>query len=101
MEDLGAPAYKIASFEIVDIPLIKYTIPENPDNFNRYGNELEIEEAIEAARDAGCKELALCIVYSYPAPIEDCNLNQIVTLRERFGVPVGSLTIVRATLPQL
>jgi len=92
LEELNSPAYKIASFEAVDLPLIKYVASTGKPVIISTGmaNAEEIEEAIEAAREGGCKELAILhCVSSYPASAKDYNLKTIVDMRERFSLPVG------------
>ncbi|EJB8465433.1 TPA: pseudaminic acid synthase [Acinetobacter baumannii] len=92
LEDLNAPAYKIASFEAVDLPLIKYVASTGKPMIISTGmaDKEEICEAIQAAYDGGCKELVvLHCVSGYPAPAEDYNLLTMVDMAKSFNVPVG------------
>ena len=92
LEDFNVPAYKIASFEVVDLPLIKYVASTGKPIIISTGmaNAEEIEEAITAAREGGCTELAILhCVSGYPAQAEDYNLVTITDIINRFGVVTG------------
>jgi len=92
LEDLNAPAYKIASFEAVDLPLIRYAASTGKPLIISTGmaDAEEIAEAIEAAREGGCTELAILhCVSGYPAPADQYNLHTIADMIARFGVVTG------------
>jgi len=92
LEEMGVPAYKIASFEIVDIPLIRRIARTGKPIIMSTGMATlaEIDEAVQAIHDEGNNQLALLKCTSaYPAPPEEMNLRTIPHLAEAFGVPVG------------
>lgn len=92
LEKLNVPAYKIASFELVDIPLIKYVASTGKPLIMSTGmaNLAEIEVAVNAAQQVGAKQLALLhCVSGYPAPAEDYNLLTLADMRKHFNLEVG------------
>ena len=92
LEDLNTPAYKLASFEIIDLPLIKYIAQTGKPMIISTGMASldEISMAVETARENGCKDLVLLhCISSYPAPAEQSNLRTIPDLSKRFGVLAG------------
>ncbi len=92
LEELDVPAYKIASFEMTDLPLVKYVAQTGKPMIISTGmaNLKEIEEVVQIAKDNGCQDLVLLhCISSYPAPIEQSNLRTIPDLAERFGVLSG------------
>ena len=92
LENLNVPAYKVASFEMTDLPLIKYIASTRKPLIISTGmaNLEEIKEMIITAREAGCKDLlVLHCLSSYPAPIEQSNLLTIPDLSKKLGVQIG------------
>jgi N-acetylneuraminate synthase len=92
LESLKTPAYKIASFELTDLPLIEYVAKTGKPMILSTGmaTEQEIEEAVTSARKSGCDELVLLhCISSYPTPIDQAHLRQISALAEKFKVPIG------------
>lgn len=92
LENLNNPIYKIASFEITDIPLIKYIASKHKPVILSTGIAMEedIQLALDTLRNNGCDDVILLKCTSaYPAPIEDANLLTIPDLKRRFGVKVG------------
>ncbi|MDH5325758.1 MAG: pseudaminic acid synthase [Gammaproteobacteria bacterium] len=92
LEDLNVPAYKIASFEAIDLPLIKYVAQTRKPMIISTGmaSYTEIQEAVEVAKENGCDDLILLhCISSYPAPIEQSNLRTINDLSQSFGVIAG------------
>ena len=92
LETLDVPAYKIASFEITDIPLIEYIASKNKPVIISTGiaTKDDIELALEACRRMGNNNIALLkCTSSYPAPIEEANLAMIKDMAERYNVITG------------
>lgn len=92
LENLNTPAYKIASFEVTDLPLIRYVASTKKPMIISTGmaNLEEISEAVEVAHQNGCTELVLLhCISSYPAPVEQSNLKTIPELANKFRVVSG------------
>lgn len=92
LESLDVPMYKIASMEIVDLPLIKMAAQTGKPLIISVGTAslAEVAEAVEAARDGGCEDLTLlACTSSYPALASDANLRRIPAMRQIFGTKVG------------
>ncbi|MBT4951790.1 MAG: pseudaminic acid synthase [Pelagibacteraceae bacterium] len=92
LEDLNTPAYKIASFEIVDIPLIKYVASTKKPIIISTGmaNDSEIKDAVNACYESGCNNLALLhCVSGYPASSADYNLKTITDIKNQFNHVTG------------
>lgn len=92
LEGLDAPLYKVASLEIVDIPLIRRIARTGKPMIMSVGTATvaEVATAVDAARDAGCDDLTLlACTSSYPARPEDAHLRRMAPLRDLFDVKVG------------
>ena len=92
LETLGAPCYKIASFENTDLPLIRKAAATGKPMIMSTGmaSIAELDQAVTAAREAGCKDLVLLkCTSSYPSTPENTNLATIPHMRELFGCEVG------------
>ena len=92
LEKLNVPAYKIASFELVDLPLIKHIATTGKPVIMSTGmaSFAEINEAVRTLRESGNSQLALLKCTSaYPAPLEEMNLCTIPHMAQAFGLPVG------------
>lgn len=92
LEELEAPAYKIASFEIIDLPLISRVAKTKKPMVISTGmaNLQEIEEAVATAKDNGCQDIiVLHCLSSYPAPVDQCNLMTIPDLQDRLHLNIG------------
>lgn len=92
LEKMDVPAYKVASFELVDIPLIKHIAKTGKPMIisTGMGKKKEIKDAIGAAHSAGNKQTAILKCTSaYPSPPEEMNLLTIPDMAESFGIPVG------------
>jgi pseudaminic acid synthase len=92
LEGLNTPAYKIASFEITDIPLIEYAASKGKPIILSTGIATmeDIELALDACRRVGNNDIALLkCTSSYPAPVEEANMAMVKDFAERFGVVPG------------
>ncbi|HMO61135.1 MAG TPA: pseudaminic acid synthase [Ferruginibacter sp.] len=92
LETLQAPAYKIASFEITDIPLIEYTASKGKPIIISTGiaEEEDIQLAVDACKRVGNHQIVLLkCTSSYPAPFNEANMAMIPDLAQRFGVITG------------
>lgn len=92
LEDVNVPAYKIASFEITDIPLIKYVASKGKPIIISTGiaSLEDIRLAVKTCHDVGNYDISLLkCTSSYPAPLDEINLNTIPDIKERFNVIVG------------
>lgn len=92
LEDLNVPCYKIASFENTDLPLIRYVAATGKPMIISTGMATfaELEETVDAARSAGCKDLVLLKCTStYPSTPDDSNILTIPEVRSRYGCEIG------------
>ena len=92
LEDLNVPCYKIASFENTDLPLIRYIASTGKPMIISTGMATfaELDETVDAARSAGCKDLVLLKCTStYPSTPDDSNILTIPEMRSRYGCEIG------------
>lgn len=92
LEEMNVPVHKVASFELVDLPLIEKMARTGKPLIMSTGMAAweEIDEAVHTAQNAGAKDIILLKCTSaYPAPPKSMNLRAILKMRERYGVPVG------------
>lgn len=92
LEELNTPAYKVASFELTDLPLIKYIASKKKPMIISTGmsSEEEIKEAIDTIKGEKNNQIILLhCISSYPAPLEKYNLNQMINISNKFDVMTG------------
>jgi pseudaminic acid synthase len=91
LEIIGVPAYKIASFEIVDTPLIRHAARTSKPLIISTGlaSDQEIDDAVKAASDSTGGVALLHCISAYPAPADEANISRIPNLRQRYGCTVG------------
>jgi pseudaminic acid synthase len=92
LEEMAVPAYKIASFEVVDMPLLKRVAATGKPVIMSTGMTTleELSRSVRTLREHGCEELALLkCISSYPAPPEEMNLRTIPHMAEAFQCPTG------------
>ena len=92
LETMNVPAYKIASFEIIDVPLLRKVASTGKPVIVSTGMATidEIQQAIDTLQSHGCDQVALLKCTSaYPAPVETMNLSTIADLGSRFQIPIG------------
>lgn len=92
LEQMDVPCYKVASFEVVDLPLLRKIARTGKPIIMSTGMATlaEIDEAVRAVRESGCRQLALLRCTSaYPALLDEMNLRTIPDLSQAFHVPVG------------
>ncbi len=92
LEKMNVPAYKVASFELSDVPLVEYMARTGKPIIMSTGMATvdEIQEAVDTARGAGCHQIVLLKCTSaYPAPPDEMNIKAIPFMAERFGTAVG------------
>lgn len=91
LEEADMEYYKIASFELVDIPLIKYIASKGKPIIMSTGmsNLGEIQEAVDVIKEAGCQLVLLKCTSAYPTVYEEMNIRTMANLKEVFAVPVG------------
>ncbi len=92
LEEFKVPAYKIASFELLDLPLVSYIASKKKPMIMSTGmaNKSEIADAVNTAKKAGATEISLLhCVSGYPTPINETNLATIKSMSEDFNLPIG------------